>query len=238
MQISGVSLAVTWPCRLCLFRVLLCVSLCYKLSPFQALGKVTLHPCCQACVFTYSSCGRWVLPPLLCSFPPTATFTSFLLLITGRCCCSYQPPCLFIAHVGSGSSLLSCGVFLPPPLSQVFPLLVAGCAPPLPPESLQPALLVYLQSREGFPSPNLQRSGHPTLFPMCLYCSYCLLVNFSFFPGWRSVCPGGCGALAQACLWEYHGTTKLIWSVSSQAIWVPATLDIYFNKEEVLLTEG
>jgi hypothetical protein len=36
MQISGVSLALTWPCRLCLLRVLLCTSLCYKLSPFQA----------------------------------------------------------------------------------------------------------------------------------------------------------------------------------------------------------
>jgi peptidoglycan biosynthesis protein MviN/MurJ (putative lipid II flippase) len=36
MQISGVSLALTWPCRLCLFRVLLCGSLCYRLSPFQA----------------------------------------------------------------------------------------------------------------------------------------------------------------------------------------------------------
>jgi peptidoglycan biosynthesis protein MviN/MurJ (putative lipid II flippase) len=36
MQISGVSLALTWPCRLCLLRFLLCVSLCYKLSPFQA----------------------------------------------------------------------------------------------------------------------------------------------------------------------------------------------------------
>jgi hypothetical protein len=35
-QISGVSLALTWSCRLCLLRVLLCVSLCYKLSPFQA----------------------------------------------------------------------------------------------------------------------------------------------------------------------------------------------------------
>jgi hypothetical protein len=35
MQISGVSLALTWPRRLCLFRVLLCGSLCYRLSPFQ-----------------------------------------------------------------------------------------------------------------------------------------------------------------------------------------------------------
>jgi hypothetical protein len=36
MQISGVSLALIWPHRLCLLRVLLCRSLCYKPSPFQA----------------------------------------------------------------------------------------------------------------------------------------------------------------------------------------------------------
>jgi hypothetical protein len=48
-----------------LLRFFLCMSLCYKLSPFQALGKVTLHLCSQACIFIYSSCGRWVFPPLL-----------------------------------------------------------------------------------------------------------------------------------------------------------------------------
>jgi hypothetical protein len=79
---------------------------------------------------------------------------------------------LFTAHMRSRSSLLSCGVFLPPSLSQAFPLLVAGHAPLLLPEALRPARLVYLQSREGFPSPNLQRSGRLTLFPACLYCSY------------------------------------------------------------------
>jgi hypothetical protein len=65
MQISRASLALSWPCRLCLLRVLLCGSLCYRLSPFQALGKVTLNLRCQACMFIYSSCGRWVFPPLL-----------------------------------------------------------------------------------------------------------------------------------------------------------------------------
>jgi hypothetical protein len=35
MQISGVSLALTWPLRLCLLRVLLGGD-SYKLSPFQA----------------------------------------------------------------------------------------------------------------------------------------------------------------------------------------------------------
>jgi hypothetical protein len=95
--------------------------------------------------------------------------------------------------------------------------------PLLPPEPLLPTRLVYLQSWEGFPSPNLWHSVHPTLFPTCLYCSYCLLLSFSFFPGWRSFYPGGYDALAQACLWEYHGTVKLTWSMSSQAFWAPAT---------------
>jgi hypothetical protein len=72
-----VSLALTWPCRRWLLRFLLCRSLCYKLSPFQALGEVTLHPLSQACVFVYSSCGKRVFPPLPWSFLPTAAFTSF-----------------------------------------------------------------------------------------------------------------------------------------------------------------
>jgi hypothetical protein len=96
-------------------------------------------------------------------------------------------------------------------------------APLLPPVPLLPTWLVYLQSRERFPSPNLQRSECPSLFPACLYCSYCLLLSFSFFPQWETVCLGGYAARAQACLWEYHGTMKLTWSTSSQAFWVPAT---------------
>jgi hypothetical protein len=133
-------------------------------------------------MFVYSSHGKWVFPPLLWSFPPSATLTSFP-----------TPGCWALA------------------------------LPQLLPEPLWPARLVYLQSQEGIPSPNLQRSGCPTLFPTCLYCSYCLLLIFSFFPVWRSVCPEGYVALAQACLWEYHCTAKLTWSVSSQAIWAWAT---------------
>jgi hypothetical protein len=34
--------------------------------------------------------------------------------------------CLFTAHLGSGSSPISCGDFLPPSLLQAFPLLIAG----------------------------------------------------------------------------------------------------------------
>jgi hypothetical protein len=66
------------------------------------------------------------------------------------------------------------------------------------------AWLVYLQFWVGFPSPPLWRSGCPTLFATCLYCSYCLLLSFSFFSGWGSVCPGGYADLAQDCMWEYH----------------------------------
>jgi hypothetical protein len=148
--------------------------------------------------------------------------------------------------VGSGSSPLSYGVFLPPLLLQAFLLLITGCVlllllagvfvysspgrwvfPPLlcgfPPtttltsfptpgcwaRAATPALssqaqLVYLQFCEGFPSPPLQHSGHLTLFATCLYCSYCLLLSFSFFPGWGLVCPGAYADLAQGCLWEYR----------------------------------
>jgi hypothetical protein len=112
MQISGVSLVLTWPCRLCLLRVLLCTMPLLQAFPFQStLGEVTLHPLSQACVFIYSSLGRWVFPPLPWIFPPTAAFTSFS---TPDCwACTAAPAsqaCLFTAHVGSGSFPLSCGV--------------------------------------------------------------------------------------------------------------------------------
>jgi hypothetical protein len=54
--------------------------------PFpRALEKVTLHPLSQACMFVYNSRGKWVFPPLLWNFPPTATFTSFPALGCWAC---------------------------------------------------------------------------------------------------------------------------------------------------------
>jgi hypothetical protein len=85
----------------------------------------------------------------------------------------------------------------------------------------RPACLFTVPGRIPFPQSSALRVPHP--FPACLDCSYCLLLSFSFFPGWRSVCPGGYAALAQACLWGYRGTAKLTWSASSQAVWAPAT---------------
>jgi hypothetical protein len=149
----------------------------------STLGKVTLHPRCQAYVFIYSSCVRWVFPYLLWSFPPTATFTSFLapdywavLLLL---------PAAMFAYSSRGKWVFPPLLWSFPPSATLTSFPPPGCwAPvlPLPPEPLRPTWLVYLQSREGFPSPNLQRSGCPTLFPTCLYCSYCLLLSFSFFP--------------------------------------------------------
>jgi hypothetical protein len=49
-----------------------------QVFPFPStLGEVTLHPLSQACVFVYSSREKWVFPPLLWSFPPSATLTNF-----------------------------------------------------------------------------------------------------------------------------------------------------------------
>jgi hypothetical protein len=224
MQISGVSLALTWPRRLCLLRVLLCASLCYKLSPFQALGKVTLHPRCQACVFIYSSCGRWVFPALLWSFPSTATFTSFpapaywavLLLL---------PAAMFVFS--------SHGKWVFPPLLWSFPPSATLTSIPAPDcwllgahhrsrQSLSAGLacLFTVPGRIPFPQSSL-RAPHPLSRMSLLFLL--LISQFLFFPRWRSVCPGGYAALAQTCLWEYRGTMKLAWSASSQAVWARAT---------------
>jgi hypothetical protein len=173
--------------------------------PFPStLGEVTLHPLSLACMFVYSSHGKWVFPPLLWSFPPNTALTSFLLLIAGWCCCSCQPAWLFTAPVEGGSSPLSCGVFLPLPFSQAFLLLVAGHVPPLPPEPLQPGPVCLFTVLGRISLPPLRRSVCPTLFAMCLYYSYCLLLSFSFVPWWGSVCPGGYADLAQGCLWKYR----------------------------------
>jgi hypothetical protein len=53
------------------------------------------------------------------------------------------------------------------------------------------------------PSPTLRSSGHSTLFATCLFY-YSVWVFFSFFPGWRSICPGGYADLSKCCLWEYR----------------------------------
>jgi hypothetical protein len=53
----------------------------------------------------------------------------------------------------------------------------------------------------GIPLPALQCSGHPTLFAMCLYCSYWLLLSFSFFP-WVGV------SLSRGLCWSGPGLSE------------------------------
>jgi hypothetical protein len=164
MQISGVSLALTWPRRLFWFRVLLCGSLCYRLSPFQALGRVTLYPHCQACMFIYSSCGRWVCPHLLCSFSPTTTFTSFpasdywavLLLLSAA---------MFIYSSG-GKWVFSPLLWSFPPSATLtsFPTPGFWARALCPPEGHQPptpACLFTVPGRIPFPQSSALRAPHP-----------------------------------------------------------------------------
>jgi hypothetical protein len=146
----------------------------------STLVKVTLHLRSPACLFIYSSCGRWVFPPLLWSFPSTSTSTSFpapdywavLLLL---------PVTMFVySSSEKWSSLLSCVVFLSPPLSQAFPLLVAGRMPLLPPEPLWPTWLVYLQSGKDSLPPIFPQSPHPLSRMSLLFLL--LISQFLFFP--------------------------------------------------------
>jgi hypothetical protein len=66
--------------------------------PFPStMGEVTLHPPSPASVFIYSLRGKLVFPPLLWSFPPTATFTSFPASDCWVCAPAWpSPSCLFI----------------------------------------------------------------------------------------------------------------------------------------------
>jgi hypothetical protein len=109
--------------------------------------------------------------------------------LLGMCCCSCRLACLFTAHMGDGSSPLFCGVFLPLPLSQAFPFLVAGHSCPLRPG---PACLFTVLG--GIPFPPLWCSGHPTLFATCLYCSWSVQEAMPVWP--RDVCGSTASHLA------------------------------------------
>jgi hypothetical protein len=131
-------------------------------------------------MFVYSSCGKWVFPPLLWSFPPCATLTSFP-----------APGCWAHAPAPARGS--------------------PAC----------PAFLFTVPGRVPFPQSLALSVPHPLSRMSLLFLL--IISQFLFFPWVGSVCPGGYAALAQACLWEYRGTTKLTWSASSQAVWALAT---------------
>jgi hypothetical protein len=76
-----------------------------------------------AAMFVYSSHGKWVFPPLLWSFPPSATLQAFLLLVAGHVPPllpePLRPPSLFIY---SPIFSTQCA---PPSLLRVFIVLIA-----------------------------------------------------------------------------------------------------------------
>jgi hypothetical protein len=86
---------------------------------------------------------------------------------------------LFTGHMGGGSSPLSCGVFLPLPLSQAFPLMVAGLESPLPPSQARPGLFIY-SSRWDSPTPLFSAQGtSPSL--LCVFIVVIAYYSVSLF---------------------------------------------------------
>jgi hypothetical protein len=133
-------------------------------------GELSTHLPLQA-LFTQISPVR---EPLLQAFPFPSTLGKVTLHPLSQACVCIYSSC------GKWVFPASCGVFLPPPLSQAFLFLVAECMPLLPPSPSRPSLFIYSSVRDS-PLP-LRKSGCPSLFATCLYFSYCLLLNFSFFP--------------------------------------------------------
>jgi hypothetical protein len=190
-----------------LFRVLLCGSLCYNLSLFQALGKVTLHPHCQACIFIYSSCGRWVFPPLLCSFPPTATFTIFPAP-------DYWAVLLLLQATMFVYSSRVKWVFPPllwsfPPSATLTSFPAPGCWVRIPAPAraslARPACLFTVPGTIPFPQSSVLRVPHPLSQVSLLFLL--LITQFLFFPRMevslsRGLCCSGPG-LSVGVPW-YH----------------------------------
>jgi hypothetical protein len=182
MQISGVSLTLSWPLRLCLLRVL-CTELLLQAFPFpNTLGEVTLHPLSQACVFIYSSHGKWVFPPLLWSFPPTAAFTSFcapdcwavLLLL---------PASVFV-YSSHGMWVFPPPLWSFPPSATLTSFPAPGCwmhAPtPAGASPARPGLFIYSSGKDSPPFLFGAQGTPPSLLVSLLFLL--LITQFLFFP--------------------------------------------------------
>jgi hypothetical protein len=145
---------------------------------------VTLHQLSQACIFIYSSRGKWVFPLLLWSFPPTATFTSF-----------HAPDCWAGAATPAFSGWL---VYLQltwkvglPPSSVEFSshCHVYKISSSWLPGMCHRSCLLQLACCEGFPLPPFSTQGTPPSL-LCVFFAviayYCFFLIFSM-GGVRSV---------------------------------------------------
>jgi hypothetical protein len=165
------------------------------------------------------------LPPLLWSFPSTATFTSFpapdywvvLLLL----------PATMFVYSSRGKWVFPPLLWSFPPSATLTSFPAPGCwahaLPPLLPEALQPTgLFIYSPGKDSLP-PIFSTQCTPPSFP-CVFIVLIAYYSVSLFsPGGGRSAPGGYAALAQGCLWKYHGTAKVTFSASSQTVWARAT---------------
>jgi hypothetical protein len=177
VQISGVNLALTWPPQALFTQSSPVREPLGQAFPFPStLGEVTLHllsQVSQACVFIYSSLGKWVFPPLLWNFPPTTTFTNF----PGPDCwvCAAAPACWHVCLQ------LTWEVGLSPFPVEFFSLChshklshswLLGTGP-LPPEPLaSPACLFTFPGGIPLLSSSVLRVPHP----LCYLCLLFLLL--------------------------------------------------------------
>jgi hypothetical protein len=160
-----------------------------------------LHQLSQACVFIYSSRGKWVLPPLLWRFPPTTTFTSFP--VPDCWACGATPAgwhvCLQLTwEVGfplSPVEFSSHHCFYKLSCSWLLHVCCHSCL-------LWPGLFIYSSVRDSPPPFSTQGAPLSLLHVFIVVIAYYSVSLFS--SGWGLVCPGEYADLAQGCLWEYH----------------------------------
>jgi hypothetical protein len=165
--------------------------------PFPStLGEVTLHLLSQACVFVYSSRGKWVFSPLLWSFPPTAAFTSFPAPDCWACAAAPAgwPVCLqLIWEVGltpSPVEFSSLHQFYKLSCSWLLGVCRCSCL-------LWHGLFIYSCVRDS-PPPFVAQGAPPFLLLVFILIAYYSVSLF--FPGWGLVYPGGYADLAKGCL--------------------------------------
>jgi hypothetical protein len=142
----------------------------------STLGEVTLHPLSQACMFVYSSHGKWVFPPLLWSFPPSATLTSFpapgcWVHTPAPAGASKSQPSLFIYSSGKDSLPPIFGAqCAPPSFPHAFIVLIAYYSVSLfslgGDRSVQGAMLIWPRVFCGSTTYRLAHLVH--VFPSCL----------------------------------------------------------------------
>jgi hypothetical protein len=122
--------------------------------PFPStLGEVTLHLLSQACMFIYSSRGKWVFPLSCGVFLPPLHLQAFQLLIAGHVLLLLPAGVLFTDHVGGGSSPRLLWSFPPSATLTSFPAPHWWARGPLLPSSLRPgpACLFTVPGRIPFP---------------------------------------------------------------------------------------